>query len=101
MEQAAEIPVAEAGGGELAAGDGLKELEVDRVSDAEGAQAAMVVDNGAGDLVEQFSERGGIVDRGECIEIALIGMLRDVRAPVKISDPLAQGPPGELSTART
>ena len=52
-EEAAEIAVAEAGGGELATGDGGQERDVVRVADAEGTHAATVVLGRARDLVEE------------------------------------------------
>ena len=52
-EEAAEIAVAEAGGGELATGDGGQEPDVVRVADAKGTHASTVVLGRARDLVEE------------------------------------------------
>jgi hypothetical protein len=94
VEDGAEVAVAESGGGELPARDGLEEIEIRRVSDAECPNAAVPVGDRLGDAVEALGDRRPVVDRGKGVEIVLVGTLRDFGAAVEVGDSLAQRPPG-------
>ncbi len=65
IHEAAQVAVAEAGGGPFATADGLEEGEVGRVTDAEGADAPAAIVRGAADLVEEPMEGGAVVDSSE------------------------------------
>jgi hypothetical protein len=92
-EEAAEVAIAEAGGGELAPGHGREEREVGGVADAEGANAPAVVEGGARDLIEEAVEGGAVVDGGEGVEVPLVGPLGEVGAAVKVGDAFAEWAP--------
>jgi hypothetical protein len=65
MEEAAQVTIAEASGGELAAGHGLQEREVGGVADAECTDTPVVVGGRLRDLIEQMVEGRAVVDDGE------------------------------------
>ena len=93
MEEAPQVAIAEAGGGELAAGHGLQEREVGGVADAESADAPAVVSGRMRDVIEQVVEGGSVVDDGQGIEVALVGPLREFGATLKVGHPLAERAP--------
>ncbi len=90
IEQSSEVAIAESGGREFAASNGLEERQVGGVADAKGSYATTVVSDGGRDAVEKFTQAGGVVDRGERIEVAFVGALGNQGAAVKIGDALSQ-----------
>jgi hypothetical protein len=90
MEQKADVAVAEAGRGELAASDGREECDVVRVTGAQSPDALSPVRRRLGDGVQERGERGRVVDDRERVEVSLVGGLGDLGASVEVGDALAQ-----------
>jgi hypothetical protein len=67
VDEATDVSVSEASGGELATGDGAEQREVGGIVQAQGAETPGVLDDWAGDDVEGFREGCGVLDRGECV----------------------------------
>lgn len=97
MEEFLEVAVAEAGGGELAARDGLQQREVGGVTDAQRAEAAAAVHDVTCHGVEELRAGSRVVDDSEGVEVALVGALREFGAAMEVGDALAHRPPFELA----
>ena len=93
VQEGEQVAVAEAVGGEFAAGDGFEELGVGRRERVEGAPAAVVLDDALADGGADFGEGGGAVDGGESVDVALVRGWRDLGTAVQIGDPFPHGPP--------
>ena len=68
----AEVAVAEAGGCKLSAGDGFEQREVIGVGQAQGAHAAVVIEDVVGNGVEELGAGRGVFDDGESVEVGVI-----------------------------
>jgi hypothetical protein len=56
-------------------GDGVEEREVGWIEQAQGAEAAAVLDDGATDGIEELRAGGLVFDRGQGLEVGLVGAL--------------------------
>src|SRR5437870_3422952 len=93
-EEAPEIAVTEAVDGEFAAIERLEELGIFRGPGAQSADAFVVVGRGLANATKQLAQRGGGIDRGQGVEVAVVGSLSDVSAAGNIADAFAHGAPG-------
>jgi hypothetical protein len=98
VDQAADVAVSEAGRCELATGDGIEQGKVGRIIQAQGAEAAMALEDGARarDGVEEFCARRGVLHGGEGFKVRVVGTLGDLSTSMEIRDTLAKRPPFEL-----
>src|SRR5207244_9752861 len=93
-EDAPYIVVTEAVDGDFSAIYRLEELGIFRGPGAQSADAFVVVGRGLANATKQLAQRGGGIDRGQGVEVAVVGSVSDVSGAGNIADAVAHGAPG-------
>src|SRR3989304_6189532 len=96
-QQALQVAIAEAVNAELSPADGAEEGEVWLGPGAQGTDAFAFVSGRFADIAYQFTQRSGGIRPSQGIQIALVGGLTDLSAPVGVGNAAAQRAPAGLS----
>ena len=79
-EQQPQVAIAKASEGELAAADGLQQLGIGRGIGVEGTMPAALVPDRPAEAADQLTQGGGVIDGGQCLQVGVVGGLRDLGA---------------------
>ncbi len=92
-----QIAVSHAVQGELATTDGLEQLAVIRREGLERSYTSTMPVGGLAKSVQDFFQRGVLVDAGQSIQVAFGGFAGHLGAAVQVGDAPPQGPPGQVT----
>src|ERR1700737_3468592 len=92
-----QIAIAHAVDGELAATDGLDQLAAIRREGLERAYPPTMPVRGLAKSVQDFLQRGVLVDAGQGIQVAFGGFSGHLGAAVQVGDPAPPWPPGQVT----
>ena len=92
-----EDAIAEAVDAEFSATDGTEQSQIRLGPGPDGTDGFVSVDGGLTDIADEFTERSGCIHGRQRIQIAVIGSLTDLSAPIEVGDAAASGEPVRFS----